>query len=170
MSATKDSKDKPLFEQEQVKNAKQIMKPFVLRRLKTEVLRDLPKKNEEVIKCPMIEKQKDMYANLISEFSDEANQNHEINGVGMMMQLRKLANHPLLFRAYYTEDKLKVGTFILIYIFSICTLLDSSLNSKSIYLLIINIFFLGNSKEVGKRTRPQTKKSRLRFGRFVMDV
>ncbi|XP_033230612.1 SWI/SNF-related matrix-associated actin-dependent regulator of chromatin subfamily A containing DEAD/H box 1 homolog [Belonocnema kinseyi] len=108
LSAMKDGKDKPIFEQEQVQNAKQIMKPFVLRRLKTEVLRDLPKKSEEVVKCPMIEKQKEMYTNLISEFSDEANRNHEINGVGMMMQLRKLANHPLLFRAYYTEDKLRL--------------------------------------------------------------
>lgn len=108
VAATKDSKDKPLFEQEQVKNAKQIMRPFVLRRLKSEVLRDLPKKMEEVIKCPMIDKQKEMYTNLISEFSTEANQSSEINGIGMMMQLRKLANHPLLFRAYYTEDKLKI--------------------------------------------------------------
>ncbi|XP_043481761.1 SWI/SNF-related matrix-associated actin-dependent regulator of chromatin subfamily A containing DEAD/H box 1 homolog [Leptopilina heterotoma] len=107
VSATKDSKDKPLFELEQVKNAKQIMKPFVLRRLKSEVLRDLPKKSEEVMRVPMIEKQKEMYRNLLSEFSDEANKHNVINGVGMMMQLRKLANHPLLFRSYYTEDKLK---------------------------------------------------------------
>lgn len=91
-----------------MKNAKQIMKPFVLRRLKSEVLRDLPKKNEEVMRISMIEKQKEMYGNLLSEFSDEANKNNIINGVGMMMQLRKLANHPLLFRSYYTEDKLKV--------------------------------------------------------------
>lgn len=108
MSATKDNHEKPLFEQEQVKNAKQIMKPFVLRRLKSEVLRDLPEKKEEIMRIPMIDKQKDMYKKLVAEYSDEANQHNQINGVGMMMQLRKLANHPLLFRAYYTEDKLTV--------------------------------------------------------------
>ena len=95
------------------------MKPFVLRRLKTEVLRDLPQKTDEVIKCPMIEKQKNMYTNLMSEFSDEANRNHEINGVGMMMQLRKLANHPLLFRSYYNEDKLRVCFYKLFILFDL---------------------------------------------------
>lgn len=97
-----------MFEQEQVKNAKQIMRPFVLRRLKAEVLRDLPEKKERMIKCPMIEKQQKMYTNLIAEFSAEADQNTEVNGIGMMMQLRKLANHPLLVRDYYNKSKLKV--------------------------------------------------------------
>ncbi|XP_076232532.1 SWI/SNF-related, matrix-associated actin-dependent regulator of chromatin, subfamily a, containing DEAD/H box 1 [Calliopsis andreniformis] len=106
--AIKKNGDQPLFEQEQVKNAKQIMRPFVLRRLKSEVLRDLPKKTERVIKCPMTEKQKKMYTNLIAQFSAEADQNAEVNGIGMMMQLRKLANHPLLSRDYYNESKLKL--------------------------------------------------------------
>jgi SWI/SNF-related matrix-associated actin-dependent regulator 1 of chromatin subfamily A len=97
-----------LFEEEQVKNAKQIMKPFVLRRLKTEVLKDLPLKTTEVIVCPMIKEQKDMYTNLVAKFSAEADENDEVNGIGMMMQLRKLANHPLLLQNYYREDKLRV--------------------------------------------------------------
>lgn len=85
------------------------MKPFVLRRLKSEVLSDLPAKSDEVAVCPMLEIQNNMYKNLISEFSEEADQNREVNGIGMMMQLRKLANHPLLIRNYYTEDKLQVS-------------------------------------------------------------
>lgn len=104
----KKNSEQPLFEQEQVKNAKQIMRPFVLRRLKTGVLRDLPEKSERVIKCPMIEKQQKMYTNLVAEFSAEADQSTEVNGIGMMMQLRKLANHPLLVRDYYNKSKLKV--------------------------------------------------------------
>lgn len=110
MPAIKKNGDQPLFEQEQVKNAKQIMRPFVLRRLKSDVLRDMPKKSDRVIRCPMTEKQKGMYNNLIAEFSAEADQSSEVNGIGMMMQLRKLANHPLLSRDYYNESKLKVNT------------------------------------------------------------
>ena len=49
--------------------AKKIMQPFVLRRLKKDVLKDLPKKTEEIIYCEMIEKQKFKYENLISTFS-----------------------------------------------------------------------------------------------------
>ena len=103
-----NKKSQPLFEEQQVKNAKQIMRPFVLRRLKSEVLRDLPEKTEKVIKCTLMKKQRDMYRNLVAEFSAEADRNGEVNGVGMMMQLRKLANHPLLIKNYYDEDKLEV--------------------------------------------------------------
>ncbi|XP_014471797.1 PREDICTED: SWI/SNF-related matrix-associated actin-dependent regulator of chromatin subfamily A containing DEAD/H box 1 homolog isoform X2 [Dinoponera quadriceps] len=100
--------DQPLFEREQVKNAKKIMRPFVLRRLKAEVLRDLPYKKDEIIRCALIKKQQSMYDKLIAQFSAEANEITDVNGTGMMMQLRKLANHPLLVRDYYDEEKLKI--------------------------------------------------------------
>ncbi|XP_015121951.1 SWI/SNF-related matrix-associated actin-dependent regulator of chromatin subfamily A containing DEAD/H box 1 homolog [Diachasma alloeum] len=108
LQSERDSEELPLFEQEQVKNAKQIMRPFVLRRLKSEVLRDLPTKTEAIVRCPMIKKQKELYQKFIREFSEEAGSSAEVNGVGMMMQLRKLANHPVLIRDYYDEDKVEV--------------------------------------------------------------
>lgn len=88
------------------------MKPFVLRRLKSEVLKDLPQKNYEIILCPLIEKQSNIYNKLVVKFSDEASEKEEFDGAMMMMQLRKLANHPLLFRNNYEEDKLLVGKFM----------------------------------------------------------
>ncbi|XP_034946491.1 SWI/SNF-related matrix-associated actin-dependent regulator of chromatin subfamily A containing DEAD/H box 1 homolog [Chelonus insularis] len=98
-----DNRDKPLFEQEQVKNAKLIMKPFFLRRLKSQVLKDLPIKTEKIIKCSLVKKQREMYKQLMVQFS-EANYSED-SGVSMMMKLRKLANHPLLMRDYYDEEK-----------------------------------------------------------------
>ncbi|GAB1860915.1 Swi snf-related matrix-associated actin-dependent regulator [Camponotus japonicus] len=103
----KKNGEQPLFEREQVKNAKEIMRPFVLRRLKSQVLRDLPYKKDEIIRCALIEKQQSMYNKLVAQFSAEASEITEVNGTGMMMQLRKLANHPLLVRDYYDEKKLK---------------------------------------------------------------
>ncbi|XP_043253834.1 SWI/SNF-related matrix-associated actin-dependent regulator of chromatin subfamily A containing DEAD/H box 1 homolog [Colletes gigas] len=108
VSAVNKNGERALFEQDQVKNAKQIMKPFVLRRLKAEVLRDLPEKTDRVIRCPMTKRQQKLYQNLIEEFSAEADQSTEVNGVGMMIQLRKLANHPLLARDQFNESKLKL--------------------------------------------------------------
>ncbi|KAG5344735.1 SMRCD regulator, partial [Acromyrmex charruanus] len=102
----KKNGEQPMFEREQVKNAKEIMRPFVLRRLKVEVLRDLPYKKDEIIRCTLIEKQQSMYNKLVAQFSAEASEITDVNGTGMMMQLRKLANHPLLIRDYYDENKL----------------------------------------------------------------
>ncbi|XP_018300308.1 SWI/SNF-related matrix-associated actin-dependent regulator of chromatin subfamily A containing DEAD/H box 1 homolog [Mycetomoellerius zeteki] len=102
----KKNGEQPMFEREQVKNAKEIMRPFVLRRLKVEVLRDLPHKKDEIIRCTLIEKQQSMYNKLVAQFSAEASEITDVNGTGMMMQLRKLANHPLLVRDYYDENKL----------------------------------------------------------------
>lgn len=121
----KKNGEQPLFEREQVKNAKEIMRPFVLRRLKSQVLRDLPYKKDEIIRCTLIEKQQSMYNKLVAQFSAEASEITEVNGTGMMMQLRKLANHPLLVRDYYNEKKLKV--IIILYIY----------NSEKVFLFLL---------------------------------
>ena len=89
------------------------MKPFVLRRLKSEVLKDLPDKSEEVVWCQLTENQKEMYESLLAKFSAEAGENTQVDGIGMMMQLRKLANHPLLSLKYYNDEKLQVSILVL---------------------------------------------------------
>jgi len=93
------------------------MRPFVLRRLKSEVLRDLPYKKDEITRCELIEKQRKIYDRLVAQFSAEASEITDVNGTGMMMQLRKVANHPLLIRDYYDEKKLKVCIYIRIYMY-----------------------------------------------------
>lgn len=100
--------DKPIFESVQITNAKKIMEPFMLRRLKSEVLKYLPEKSEELIKCPMTEKQENLYKLILEQFSAEARQNNQVDATNVMMRLRKAANHTLLNLDYYTEDKLKV--------------------------------------------------------------
>lgn len=44
------------------------MKPFVLRRLKRDVLKDLPTKTDLTIKCPMVPSQQKQYDALIDSF------------------------------------------------------------------------------------------------------
>ncbi|KAK7790263.1 hypothetical protein R5R35_012632 [Gryllus longicercus] len=101
-----------VFEQTQVANARQIMKPFVLRRLKADVLKDLPQKTNETLYCPMTESQKEKYDELINAFKNSASgdgggsDGNETSFMGMLMQLRKLANHPLLLRYHYQDDQL----------------------------------------------------------------
>lgn len=71
MKKGEDDDDLPLFEQTQITQAKKIMKPFVLRRLKRDVLKDLPKKTDYTEQVPMTPSQKLQYEQLIQTFSSE---------------------------------------------------------------------------------------------------
>lgn len=64
----------PRFEQEQVAQARRIMKPFVLRRLKREVLKDLPAKTDVTLLCPLEPTQREKYDDLIQTFSQQGSQ------------------------------------------------------------------------------------------------
>ena len=48
------------------------MKPFFLRRLKCDVLTDLPNKVSSVEKVPMSERQSQLYFKLVSDYKDRA--------------------------------------------------------------------------------------------------
>lgn len=104
-----EEEEVPLFEQSQITQAKRIMRPFVLRRLKRDVLKDLPRKTDHTVSCAMSDEQQRKYKELIESYSAQDGVIHSTNeqsGMSMMMEMRKLANHPLLLRHYYTEEQL----------------------------------------------------------------
>ncbi|KAG5835158.1 SWI/SNF-related matrix-associated actin-dependent regulator of chromatin subfamily A containing DEAD/H box 1B-like isoform X1 [Anguilla anguilla] len=105
MFSMKSSEEQNIFEKERIAQAKLIMKPFILRRVKSEVLKQLPQKEESVEFCAMTEKQEMFYTTLFQKLKGTTNgEKRALNNV--MMQLRKMANHPLLHRQYYTSDRL----------------------------------------------------------------
>ncbi|XP_060803341.1 SWI/SNF-related matrix-associated actin-dependent regulator of chromatin subfamily A containing DEAD/H box 1 homolog [Amyelois transitella] len=102
--------EEPAFEKTQITQAKRIMKPFVLRRLKRDVLQDLPKKTNQTVPCPMSDRQQQLYKALIAGFQAKDGLVHattEQSGMSMMMDMRKLANHPALLRYYYQEEQVR---------------------------------------------------------------
>uniref|UniRef100_A0A8C6P487 DNA helicase n=1 Tax=Nothobranchius furzeri TaxID=105023 RepID=A0A8C6P487_NOTFU len=106
MFSMKSHEEQSSFERDRISQAKLIMKPFILRRVKSEVLKQLPSKEEMVEFCPMSEKQKALYEALLKKLKSTTNgEKRELCNV--MMQLRKMANHPLLHRQYYTTEKLQ---------------------------------------------------------------
>lgn len=130
-SASREEGGRTQFEKERIEQAKKIMKPFVLRRLKANVLRDLPKKSEEVVRCPMSKSQSQLYRKFVESFKKEIkdhkraildddnsfadDSNDDIKkGAGMLMAMRKLANHPLLMLNLYTKDTLKKMSFLML--------------------------------------------------------
>ncbi|XP_041643744.1 SWI/SNF-related matrix-associated actin-dependent regulator of chromatin subfamily A containing DEAD/H box 1A isoform X2 [Cheilinus undulatus] len=106
MFSMKSHEEQSRFERDRISQAKLIMKPFILRRVKSEVLKQLPAKEEKVESCSMSEKQKVLYQSLFQRLKGSTNgEKREL--CNAMMQLRKMANHPLLHRQYYTTEKLK---------------------------------------------------------------
>ncbi|XP_016338994.1 SWI/SNF-related matrix-associated actin-dependent regulator of chromatin subfamily A containing DEAD/H box 1b isoform X1 [Sinocyclocheilus anshuiensis] len=106
MFSMKSSEEQSSFERDRITHAKLIMKPFILRRVKSEVLKQLPAKEEQVEFCAMSEKQQELYSALFHKLKRSSNgEKRELTNV--MMQLRKMSNHPLLHRQYYTTEKLK---------------------------------------------------------------
>ena len=102
-----------LLSQQRIARAKAMMTPFVLRRRKIHVLKDLPKKVHQVEYCEMGPEQKTIYHEILQKQKDQiaARAKGELpanEGSNVLMQLRKAASHPLLFRRIYNDAKIKV--------------------------------------------------------------
>ncbi|KDR75850.1 hypothetical protein GALMADRAFT_248579 [Galerina marginata CBS 339.88] len=121
-----------LLSQERISRAKKMMTPFVLRRRKDQVLKDLPKKTERIEWCDMTELQRTIYRDTLQRSrktiveahpTDEAESSKKIlkklktttrpkdklyaeNSSNVLMDLRKAASHPMLFRMRFTDEAL----------------------------------------------------------------
>ncbi|XP_071973941.1 SWI/SNF-related matrix-associated actin-dependent regulator of chromatin subfamily A containing DEAD/H box 1 isoform X2 [Engystomops pustulosus] len=107
-SKAKSTDEQSTFEKERIAHAKLIMKPFILKRVKSEVLKQLPPKQDHITFCQMSKKQQQLYDDLMVKLKrsiEGPEKNSELCNV--MMHLRKMANHPLLHRQYYTAEKLR---------------------------------------------------------------
>lgn len=97
-----------------ISRLQQIIHPFVLRRIKEDVLLELPKKIEKIVPCPLSSMQRAMYLHLqnsakrvkeykLSDHHHDDNQEVKLSRQSwnnLLMQLRKLCSHPFLFRNF----------------------------------------------------------------------
>ncbi|KAI2639843.1 chromatin remodeling complex SWI/SNF, component SWI2 and related ATPase [Hypomontagnella submonticulosa] len=94
-----------LNEEEQIlviRRLHKVLRPFLLRRLKKDVEKDLPDKTEKVIKCKFSALQTRLYKQMVTHqkiaVSDGKGGKAGTRGLSnMIMQLRKLCNHPFVF-------------------------------------------------------------------------
>jgi ATP-dependent helicase STH1/SNF2 len=101
-----------LTEEEQllvIRRLHKVLRPFLLRRLKKDVEKDLPDKTERVIKCQFSALQAKLYKQLLTNqrlvVSDGKGGKTNMRGLSnMLMQLRKLCNHPFVFEE--VEDQM----------------------------------------------------------------
>ena len=91
------------------------MKPFILRRMKQDVLTELPEKTEEKILIELSEEQKKLYAAYLNhyrgefDFEDEESMRHsQMQILSALMRLRQICCHPKTFVDNYEGDSSKL--------------------------------------------------------------
>ncbi|KAJ3209195.1 hypothetical protein HDU67_006324 [Dinochytrium kinnereticum] len=132
-----NSSSSNILSQIRISRARKMMMPFVLRRKKVNVLKELPKKIQTLELCKATESQEALYKGLIADCKqtyatgvpDEKVEDEKpaktkggksakakggkkllknlSNVSNAIMHLRKAANHPLLFRRIFTDAKIK---------------------------------------------------------------
>lgn len=86
-----------------IKRLHKVLRPFLLRRLKKDVEKDLPDKVEKVIKCKMSALQAKIYDHMLKHnvlFVGQKDSGGKLGIKGLnnkIMQLRKICNHPFAF-------------------------------------------------------------------------
>ncbi|GAU37744.1 hypothetical protein TSUD_382370, partial [Trifolium subterraneum] len=100
-------------QQEVVQQLHKVLRPFLLRRLKSDVEKGLPPKKETILKVGMSQLQKQYYKALLQKDLEVVNAGGERKRLlNIAMQLRKCCNHPYLFQGaepgppYTTGDHL----------------------------------------------------------------
>ncbi|XP_052172511.1 protein PHOTOPERIOD-INDEPENDENT EARLY FLOWERING 1 isoform X2 [Diospyros lotus] len=76
-----------------------VLRPFILRRLKRDVEKQLPMKHEHVIYCRLSKRQRNLYEDFIASSETQATlaSANFFGMISIIMQLRKVCNHPDLF-------------------------------------------------------------------------
>jgi superfamily II DNA/RNA helicase len=79
----------------------ELLRPFMLRRVKSEVLDQLPEKVEKILRCELSSWQKELYKQIskkaVVENGSFVEQTNARGLNNVVMQLRKVCNHPYLF-------------------------------------------------------------------------
>jgi SNF2 family DNA or RNA helicase len=96
---------------EKKEKLQQFIQPFVLRRTKNQVAKDLPDKSESVIYCDMTDEQKSIYEeekskirNSIMETIESSDEKPTILAIEGLNRLRQIANHPVLIDDNYLAE------------------------------------------------------------------
>ena len=95
---------------------KMLIEPFVLRRTKKEVLKELPDKTVTVLNNEMCEEQRNLYINYLARAKQEVAEKVKLNGyekskmqiLAALTRLRQICCHPGLFINDYNEGSSKL--------------------------------------------------------------
>ncbi|EMR09909.1 hypothetical protein PNEG_01669 [Pneumocystis murina B123] len=85
--------------QNQISKLHQLLRPYLLRRLKADVEKQMPKKYEHILYCRLSKRQRYLYDDFMSRAKTKETlaSGNFLSIINCLMQLRKVCNHPDLF-------------------------------------------------------------------------
>ena len=107
-------------DEETLKKLKMLIEPFILRRTKKEVLKELPDKTTIVLNNEMVEEQEKIYLSFLSQARNELQEEIEYKGfeqsrikiLALLTRLRQICCHPSLFITNYKDESGKLNQCI----------------------------------------------------------
>ncbi|KAK3227231.1 hypothetical protein Dsin_007093 [Dipteronia sinensis] len=124
-----------------------VLRPFLLRRLKRDVEKQLPMKVEHVIYCRLSKRQRNLYEDFIASSETQATlANANFFGmISVIMQLRKVCNHPDLFEGRPIVSSFDMGGIDIQLSSSVCSILShgpfSTVNLRGLGLIFTHLDF-----------------------------
>ncbi|MCQ2740303.1 MAG: DEAD/DEAH box helicase [bacterium] len=93
--------------------------PFILRRMKRDVAKDLPDKVENMAYCELTDEQKDFYLEVLDSTKEELFKSIELNGLeksrmsifSALLRLRQICCHPKLYDKEHVKGVIPSGKF-----------------------------------------------------------
>ncbi|KAK6289543.1 hypothetical protein POUND7_001084 [Theobroma cacao] len=130
-----------------------VLRPFILRRLKRDVEKQLPMKHEHVIYCRLSRRQRNLYEDFIASSETQATlaSANFFGMISVIMQLRKVCNHPDLFEGRPIVSSFDMGGIDIQLSSSICSILSpgpfSTVDLKNLGILFTDLDFSMTSWE-----------------------
>ena len=105
-----------------IKRLHKILRPFLLRRIKADVEKQLPKKYEHILTCRLSKRQRFLYEEFMSltKTKETLASGNFLSVINILMQLRKVCNHPNLFETRSVQSPFSMR-FLTFNTASLCT-------------------------------------------------
>lgn len=133
------------YNQELVARLHKILRPFLLRRLKADVEKQLPRKREFIKTCRLSKRQRFLYEEFmsLSKTKETLASGNFLSVINVLMQLRKVCNHPNLFEPRPTISPFMMGSISYKIPGILTTPLDydpmSTIDLEALQLLPVNV-------------------------------
>merc|ERR1711899_62763 len=102
-----------IAKEEQVRKLHELLGPHMLRRMKTDVLKNMPSKSEFIVRTNLAPMQKKYYKSILTHNLDalRAKSGASCSLLNIMVELKKVANHPYLLAAAAEEAPIAPSGF-----------------------------------------------------------